>query len=210
MLRAIWFIIKGLAILYALFVGLLLFIAASLGLTALPQELPRQWADLWRGKAEAQVVEVRSRCQIREPREPKSRTPAVFIDVPCERLAEERAARPAGTWSSGPIVEVTIRFRAASGKDVIASTSAHALGLGETVAVGHRLAVSYDPAKPERDATKASDFATFVMVAVGCLAVVTAGLGAVAYLAWIQASARARRRRPWHTKALRREEAFTP
>lgn len=157
-------VVKWIGMLYLGYVALVAFVLMMFVWHVLWNDLPKQWKELWRARAEAEVVRVIQTCRIREPREPRSREPARYTEVPCERVEQELAVRPKGARRTAPRREAEIQFVDDSGDLVRLVVPAHAIGLATRDEAGTRITVSYDPARPVKTLRKARDRSHVVIV----------------------------------------------
>lgn len=140
------------------------------------KEFPDQWAELWKGKATAEVIQIASTCAILEAAPRGDRSRRVTTQVPCDRLDAEMAARPRAAMRIGPRDIVAIVFRTESDQEIRTTVPRRTLGLLKTTAPGHRFRISYDQRFPERVRKPAGDQVTFWGVVLGMVAA-TVGAG---------------------------------
>lgn len=141
---------KGIGLLLALHFGAFFAIMALFMLVATLKETPKQFAELWRERADATVIALGEQCTIREApsADLRGRTTRGISRVPCENLEAELASRPAGA---------RLQFREKIGRIVFTTSGGAEIGVdlprwklegSGAVTVGHRMTVSYDPAAP--------------------------------------------------------------
>lgn len=141
---------KGIGLLLALHFGAFFAIMALFMMVATLKETPKQFAELWRERAEATVTAVGEQCTIREAAAVgrRGRGASGVSRVPCENLEAELAARPAGAKLQFREKIGRIVFTTGGGAEIEVDLPRWKLEGSGPVAVGRRVTVSYDPATP--------------------------------------------------------------
>lgn len=173
-------LMKGIGLLFGAQIAATLVVLGIFMLHAVLTELPKQLAELRRERAEATVVALAGTCSISEPREPDAGgRKRRIVKVPCERVADELAVRPAGTKVLSHQRQFRIAFTTRSGAAVETERVRLPSSQSKPVEIGHRVTISYDPARPDREVRVPHPVMPF-LVGVGlvlCLLAAVAVLG---------------------------------